>query len=150
MTAMQAAELVLSLAVGVDPGDMPRLAAWLASEADERTVLRHLLEARYVDPIDVLRARTITEFRARREAQMDQLVDAAVALLARFRVPAEREARTVDDLTEELADIRERAEYYAGERARLQQKLAAVASRADEILDGAAFEIRRVLGEDQR
>jgi hypothetical protein len=85
MTAVQAAELVLDLAVGVDPDDMPRLAAWLATEADERTVLRHLLEARQIDLVDVLRAQTITEYQERREAQMDLLVDAGLALLARFR-----------------------------------------------------------------
>ena len=144
MTAVQAAELVLDLAVGPDADDMPRLAAWLASEADERTVLRHLLEARHTDPIDVFRADSLAEFHDRREAHMERLVDAGLVLLARFRVDADRLQQKLTAVAALAEEWRYKGEFgwgawQGGEGPEIEE----------EILDGAASAISHIL-EDQR
>jgi hypothetical protein len=143
MTAVQAAKQVLTVGPVV-PDEMPRLAAWLAAEADERTVLRHLLEARHTDPIDVFRVDSLAEFHDRREAHMERLVDAGLVLLARFRVDADRLQQKLTAVAALAAEWRYKGEFGWGAWQEGQGP-----DQEGEVLDGAASAIRRVLGEDQ-
>jgi hypothetical protein len=71
-TTLAAADLVIALSIGPQTHDMSALTRWLAVDADEQIVLQHVLYAARMPGSEQLDV-------------MEQLVDAALVLLRRFR-----------------------------------------------------------------
>lgn len=81
-----AAALVMTWAVGPGPDELHQAAQWLAYQATEQEVLRHVVYASPTRAVTgVLTRRELeTEF-GRTARKVNELVDAASVLLRRFR-----------------------------------------------------------------
>jgi hypothetical protein len=87
LSTLDAARLVLDLAVGPEKHEALRLAQWLACEADAHTVMQHVICAGQMieTPRGELPPRELEKALNRRLEQVDRLVGAALVLLRRFR-----------------------------------------------------------------